>query len=207
MDTEEGVTLPTGFSLSPTPPEPDFSKLRENKDPNWARQAETPFASFRRATLKVLMHYPSAGQPSKSIADEWLCFSNGERFTNESLGYVSDIFPMVVEAFREENPYDVSSHSKPNAESKGKKDVTKVTAAMWYPTLNLNLDMKKPLPKEGVEWLFVRAATKVVKNGRLDLEIVILDEEGEVVALSHHTTLAVAAARNTSKRSHDTSKI
>lgn len=47
----------------------------------------------------------------------------------------------------------------------------------------LNLDIKKPLPNGGVEWLFVRVATKQIRKGRMDLDIVILDEGGEIVAL------------------------
>jgi hypothetical protein len=64
----------------------------------------------------------------------------------------------------------------------------------------LNLDVKKSLPEGGVEWLFVRVATKQIKNGRMDLEITILDEAGEIVALSHHVALAVPAERNIAKR-------
>jgi hypothetical protein len=80
---------------------------------------------------------------------------------------------MPAEAFlHDENPYDIKSRegsSKP--------------ARFWYPTVLLNLDIKKSLPEIGVEWLFARVVTKSIKNGRMDLEIVILDEGGEIVAL------------------------
>ena len=107
----------------------------------------------------------------RSIADEWLCFSNGEKFTNESLGYLADMFPMPVEQFREDkNPYDVSPSGAQSAMAK--------PARYWYPTLVLNLDIKKALPEEGVEWLFGRVRAKQIKNGRMDLEIIIMDEGG-----------------------------
>jgi hypothetical protein len=56
---------------------------------------------------------------------------------------------MPVEAFAggEENPYDVTR--------KDKKKKTPV-AKFWYPTLLLNIDVKKSLPEEGCDWLFVR---------------------------------------------------
>lgn len=73
-------------------------------------------------------------------------------------------------------------------------------ARMWYPTLLLNLDVKKALPAEGVRWLYQRVQAKSIKNGRYDLEIIIKDETGDLVALSHHVVLAVSAERNTAAR-------
>ena len=71
----------------------------------------------------------------------------------------------------------------------------------WYPTVLMNIDFKKPLPTEGVEWLFVRCSTKQIKNGRFDLDIIILDQGGDIVALSHHVALAVGSERNVASRS------
>jgi acyl-CoA thioesterase FadM len=97
---------------------------------------------------------------------------------------------MPVEAFiNDTDPYDV----------KTKGGSTK-PARFWYPTVLLNIDFKKPLPEEGVEWLFVRVDTKQIKNGRMDLEVVILDEGGDIVALSQHVALAVGSERNIAAR-------
>lgn len=71
---------------------------------------------------------------------------------------------------------------------------------MWYPTLLLNLDVKKALPEEGVKWLFSRVQAKQIKNGRYDLEVCLLDAKGELVAVSHHVVYAVSAERNTAGR-------
>jgi hypothetical protein len=40
----------------------------------------------------------------------------------------------------------------------------------------------------------------MIQNGRFDIEVVILDETGDIVALSHHVALAVSAERNDAKR-------
>ncbi|KAI7125523.1 hypothetical protein KC324_g17674 [Hortaea werneckii] len=80
------------------------------------------------------------------------------------------------------------------------KKLMKGKATMWYPTLLLNLDVKKALPAEGVKFLFVRLQSKMIKNGRYDLEIIIKDAGGDLVALSHHVVLAVGAERNTAAR-------
>lgn len=98
------------------------------------------------------------------------------------------------------NPYDHKTWSQNlNAGFKPPK--------YWYPTLLLNLDVKKSLPEEGVEWLFVRVNTKVIRNGRIDLEVVIMDEGYEIVALSHHVAFAVDAGRNLAERKTGASKI
>ena len=103
----------------------------------------------------------------------------------------SSMFPMPVEAFlHDSNPYAVKGN--PSRKSKAAK--------FWYPTLLLNIDIKKSLPEEGVEWLFSRVVTKQIKNGRMDIEITILDEGGEIVALSQHVALVVGTERNMAER-------
>lgn len=195
ITTENGITLKTDFELLPPPPPVNISKLSQGTDENWALQSAMPFASFRKASQKVKFHFPRHGQVMRSIGDEWVCFTNRDKFTNEALGYVSDMFPMPVEQFRDQaNPYDIST--PPDL-------TTKKPARFWYPTLLLNLDIKKALPEEGVEWLFVRVRTKQIKNGRMDLEVIIMDESGDIVALSHHVTLILDSSRNTAARSHD----
>ena len=104
----------------------------------------------------------------------------------KSLGYVADAFPQIVESFRE-----YAQESVPWQHRKGN---------LWYPTVLLNLEMKKVLPPHGVEWLFVRVRAKQIKSGRMDLEVVILDDGGELVALSQHVCLIVGADRNLAKR-------
>jgi len=145
-----------------------------------------PFATFRKAPTNVQFYFPRKGQLDRSIVDEWIRFSNGERFTMESLGYVADTFPQIVEAYRD----DLSIRP-----TNGKK-----WPSFWYPTLLLNLEIKKVLRPEGVEWLFVRVCAKQIKNGRMDLEVVIMDESGDLVALSQHVSLVVGAERNVAAR-------
>jgi len=99
------------------------------------------------------------------------------------------MWPMPVEAYLHSyNPYDIANKGRSKS------------AKFWYPTLLLNLEIKKRLPEEGVEWLFVRVDTKQIKNGRLDLDIVVMDEGGEIVAISQHVAFALDAERNLAER-------
>ncbi|KAF1984506.1 hypothetical protein K402DRAFT_455688 [Aulographum hederae CBS 113979] len=178
LDTETGVTFETGWALHPPPQAADVQKMKAGKDDNWEEWDSVPFASFRKASQRVRWFLPRQGQPSKSMSDEWLTFRSGESFTNESIGFISDMFQQVVE----------------NYKKKGEK------VAYWYPTLLLNLDIKKAMPPEGLEFVFLRARSKKIKNGRLDLEITILDETGDVIALSNHVSMVLGAERNLAQR-------
>jgi len=136
-----------------------------------------------------------------------MCFEKeGERFTNESLGYVVDSFPQIVERYSPEELERAMEHEAapksapssttgPNPAPGNQLDRSK-WARFWYPTILLNLEIKKALPPEGAEWLFVRVRSKVIKNGRMDLDIVVIDESGDIVALSQHVALVLGAERN-----------
>ncbi|KAF2740344.1 hypothetical protein EJ04DRAFT_572190 [Polyplosphaeria fusca] len=177
MDTEDGVSFDTGYQLAPPPPPVDLAKLEEGGDENWHQQEKMPFSKFRKASNRVQFHFPRRGQAMRSIADEWLCFTDGSNFTNTSLGFAADMFPQIVESYRDQSQ-----------------------GPFWYPTLLLNLDVKKPLPPQGVKWLQVRVQMKRIKNGRTDLEVHVHDQEGDLVCLSHHVGFVMSAERNMAER-------
>jgi hypothetical protein len=105
---------------------------------------------------------------------------------------------MPVETFvNSSNPYDV----------KPRREKERPAAKFWYPTLLLNFDVKKSLPKEGVKWLFARVETKQIRNGRMDLDVMIFDEGGDIVALSQHVALVVGSDRNLAERNTGTNKL
>ena len=200
MHTESGLTLDTGFTLHPAPRPAFVDRLRQDNDPHWQLQKDMPFADFRKASQKVKYFLPREGQHHRSMADEWITFANGERFTDVSLGYVADTWPQLVESYVQDSTMsDSASESEVRTKENG-------WAGFWYPTLLLNLDVKKALPVEGVEFLFVRVRAKAIKCGRLDLEVVILDEEGDIVALSHQVSLILDASRNMAARGSESDK-
>lgn len=197
MHTEEGVSFSTEYALRPSPPPVKLALLAQDRDAEWAAAGSMPFAGFRQATKKTQFYYPRRGQEHPRTADEWIRFRNGERWTNATLGYVADMWLMPIESF-------IARESAGGAGGagaiEGGQAVKKRTANFWYPTVSLNLDIKKPLPEDGVEWLFSRVETKQIKNGRMDLEVVIFDATGDIVALSQHVALAVSVQRNLAER-------
>ncbi|KAM0426306.1 hypothetical protein ACHAPT_008346 [Fusarium lateritium] len=185
LELEKGVTLPTGFELKAPPPPVDLERLAINQDPNWER-LRMVIMKFVPILYSLEFYTPKIKSPRPATYDLWVRMANGERFTASSLGYVADAGPpLLIETFRPTDP------DAPVPEGGFAFD-----KMFWYPTVTMSLEVKKPLPKEGEEWLRIRVAAKVVRNGRYDAEVVIFDREGEVVALSNHVALAVDGERN-----------
>lgn len=200
LTTEEGRTFETAWSLDQPPPPVDLRQLKQGKDKEWAEIPSLPHASFRKASQQVGFCFPRQGQKVLGAIDEWIHFKTSnpaELFTNESLGFLSDMWPQVIETMVVEDLY---------TPGKMTEDKARRTGGFWYPTVLLNLDVKKALPAEGVEWLFVRVRAKQVKNGRYDLEVIIMDEQGDLVALSNHVVMVMDASRNLAKRNRGTGK-
>lgn len=202
MAIETGVTFTTNWDLHPKPlPVSSFSALEADQDPHWGERKEWPTADFRKATKHLRSWFPRAGQPSPTHLNMWYCFADpSSRFTNESLGFVCDAFPQVMEYFLLGGIDSYSLDFERQYSQAEQKRMIGQHARMWYPTLLMNLEIKKALPEEGVRWLFVRLEAKVIRNGRYDLEVLAFDEGGELVAVSNHVCLAVSAERNMAAR-------
>ena len=202
IHTETGVSYSTNWQPQPQAlPVKDFTALEAGADPDWGERHEWPFVEFRKAATKVRSWFPRNGQRSAACLDMWYCFRDpASRFTNESLGFICDTFPQILEQFvlGGLDPYSVDFEKKYSQEEQ--KKIMSHDARMWYPTLLLNLEIKKALPEEGVRWLFIRLQAKTIKNGRYDLEVLAMDAEGELVAVSNHVCFAVSSERNIAAR-------
>ncbi|EGY16493.1 uncharacterized protein VDAG_07657 [Verticillium dahliae VdLs.17] len=170
---EQGLTLDTQWTLTP-PPAWSTARL------TLLATEAVPGSSMRSACF-----FPTTA-PRRGQEDVWLRLASGERLTNAVLAYIVDSMPYLVEGWRPaadepQTPYRTDD-------------------VWWYPTLVLNLDIKRGLPAEGVEWLFMRTMAREIRNGRFDLEVTILDEQGNLVALASHVNMILSMARNMKKR-------
>jgi hypothetical protein len=207
-EAEVGISATTGWKPHP-PPAPgsradgsvDLAKLgRTGADGVWTK-LDPPFPAFRKAAAQIELYGPGVGETQQKRSgsmgiDQWSRFRPGGdgngRWTDAAVAYLVDMFPMALDGF------DTMSATAAARESG--TSVAEQRAKFWYPTVTLNVDMKKHLPAEGVEWLYSRIVTKVVRDGRTDLEVTVLDEAGEVVALSTQVGLVVSASRNVGTR-------
>ncbi|KAI9739816.1 MAG: hypothetical protein M1834_006537 [Cirrosporium novae-zelandiae] len=188
IQTENGPSTPNDWKLLPSAYPVDLRHLNDDQDKYWGRLEYLPFSNFRKALQRLKWWLPRNGQLSQELADEWISFENGDRMNQESLGFVCDCWQQLGEPGQGEGLNSITEEKYAEL------------ASYWYPTLVLNLDIKKVLPPEGVEFLFVRVRAKQTKNGRRDLEIVIIDDENDIVALSHHQCLILPVDRNLAAR-------
>jgi acyl-CoA thioesterase len=132
----------------------------------------------RMAAFKVEVYLPKGSDslcasPTEgpSVREQWVHWSTGmgTTFSLTSLAFLADCFRPLPESYGVTNS--------------------------WFPTLSYGLEVKRAPPAGGWEWLYVRIDMGMCRNGRSDYAIVIADEQGEVVAVSRHTSLVLSADR------------
>lgn len=198
LSKERGLTLPTNFTLTPSPPpgRPDFSALENNTDtdPNWQLMKFPNENGFGRVRcLQNCVYYvPRNKNTPKDVYDGWVRLSCNENITDATLGYIVDCWPYVVEAYRPSGPEEGQVGQGPFK--------IQHNSVFWYPTVVMNIEVKKSLGEKGKRWVQLRVTSKQIRNGRLDLEVIVLDEEGELIALSTHVNLVLGGERNTAGR-------
>ncbi|KND88662.1 hypothetical protein TOPH_06693 [Tolypocladium ophioglossoides CBS 100239] len=190
MDDESGITLATGWGIPHAPPPvADLAALPLGKDPNW--QHLYTWLMRRLPMMHNLEYYvPRSSHPTPATQDLWIRLAVGERFTNTAIGYVADAAaPLIPESYRAE------SRDGPVPPGRFER-----YTGLWYPTITMNLDIKKKLPAAGVEWLRLRVASRMIQDGRYDMELLVFDEQGDLVAIGHHVAMLVGMERNYANR-------
>ncbi|TPR05557.1 acetyl-CoA C-acyltransferase family protein [Aspergillus niger] len=201
-DAEEGLSATTGWKISSPAPAAgsngdgsvNLGALgRTGRDGAWGK-FEPEHSKFRKATGQTEFYVPvelseKERKERKMNAEQWARFRPGgdvnARWTNEALVYLTDMFPTALAGF------DDAAEEAAVGGGKG---------LFWFPTVTLNIDLKTRLPEEGVEWLYSRVYTKKVRDGRTDLDVTVVDDKGDVVALSTQVGLVLSASRNIGSR-------
>ncbi|KAI2463023.1 thioesterase family protein [Annulohypoxylon bovei var. microspora] len=205
----DGMTLQTGYEVTPAaslPPLPDFAALKaRGADDRWEELRMPDSAgSVQRSLLNWHFYLPSGGPLAPGVVDMWIATGSGERIGQGALPYVVDSFPFNLHTFLVAPELRALLQAPPqdavrNAQAGEIQEQHKQRANIWLPTVVMNLEVKATLPEEGVEWLAVRVTSKQIKDGKFDLDVLVRDVEGEIVALSHHVAMIVSLERNTAK--------
>ncbi|KAI0186920.1 thioesterase family protein [Astrocystis sublimbata] len=216
---QEGISIRTAYeaahSAAPSHELPAFEKLRAaGEDDEWKESLPPEHLVSSLPSLSNWRFFLPRSKPAvPGFLDMWVSTNSGERITQAILPYVVDSFPFNLHDYTIDpealklylNP---SQHYQetvrgPHAGTQRGKNTPPPSerASLWLPTVLINLETKKPLPTEGVEWLSVRVTTKQMKLGRFDLEIIVRDVEGEMIALSHHVALVLDISRSGIKKS------
>ncbi|KAK2603438.1 hypothetical protein QQS21_004389 [Conoideocrella luteorostrata] len=215
LRTFTGISLPTGYESTvadTAPPQPNLNTLDKNGGDKTWEESKVP-----KSMIKIMsslgnwrFFIPRKGPFQPGVMDLWLCLANGESITQATLPYVADSFPYNLHLFLvapelramlEPPAPNKSEDSKATSHRAKTQKMNEDRAGMWFPTLVMNLENKAALPEEGVKWLNMRITSKQINNGKFDLDVIIRDTDGELVALSHHVAMVLSMARNTGKPS------
>lgn len=192
----------------------DFKVLaKDGRDREW-RAGPQALPSLH-AVKHLKLYSPSSTVLPKTVeeragVEQWAQFAPGgtpARWSNEAVVCLADIFPAALDrmgAMEEmrllatgasgtsEGPAEESDGDGLN----GRATTYQGLVQFWYPTVIMNIDLKTRLPPSGVEWLYSRVVTRMVRGSRADLEVLILDQDGELIATSTQVALVVDPARN-----------
>lgn len=74
-----------------------------------------------------------------------------------------------------------------------------LNAATLETSLSFTYEFKQRLPKEGLQWLFMRTSSKKLERGRMDTEVIMCNEKMELVCIMNHLVAVLDAARKFGK--------
>lgn len=193
----KGITMPTGYevaSAAALPSPPNFEKLIANHvDDGWEKSKMPSFASRWRSLHNWAFYMPRGEPITPGVLDMWIRLESGERITQGALAYVVDSFPYNLHTFLVAP--ELPKLTKVSRDTPREDQRTNLI----FPTLVMDLEVKTALPEVGVEWLAVRVMSKQIKNGAFDLDVLVRDVDGGIVALSHQVALIFPLGKNAGK--------
>ena len=158
--------------------------------------------AYSRTMTNVKFLLRRDARPLCDELEEWIKFVDGRnKFTTESLGYVADMWPQIVDAFVPGSPYSAAGMVATGTKLHHGEGVlldelsAKEWVKYWYPTLSMNMQVHRALPPEGVDWLWQKVRATEIRNGRMDIQVVIADIEG-VIAVGSLSVMVVEQGRN-----------
>ncbi|KAL5333102.1 thioesterase-like superfamily-domain-containing protein [Aspergillus crustosus] len=210
-ETETGPSVTGPWGLHPPPPpgsqadgSVDFPALaRNSRDGEWSRYVYPAWASAL-AQLEIYSHGPpvAAASTGATVAtraqrqvDQWVRFKPGGklgRWTNEAVILLLDIYPVATDRMAALELSRLSSLGRVRDTS---IETLPVEDLFRVPTITMTIDLRTRLPPAGVEWLYTRVTNRMIRGGRGDVDLVAVDQEGELIALCTQTALVVDVAR------------
>ncbi|KAI0165393.1 thioesterase family protein [Hypoxylon sp. FL1284] len=211
FDKPLGPSAPTSWALQPPPPPPpDLAAVEARRpDRHWlpARVA----GEIIPATRHLLTLSPRRGFPVDGVYDAWYgCYDAGERMDPSFVAMMADIIPSMFDTLiRNGGPYDVHTFQRKLARwaeehpgvpaEMGDSLAEAMRVTTYNNTVTLDLEFKKRVP-EDLRWIQTRVETKMLREGRMDVDITMCDSEMELVCTAHQLILVLEAERKFRKK-------
>jgi hypothetical protein len=206
FDKPIGLSASTSWALHPAPgPFPVFDKvLAHQPEENWI--PGRPGGELFKFGHNFLFLVPRGGFQVDGSCDAWHCFHGGEHMDATDMAVMTDIIPSMGDTLlRNHAIYD--GHRIVGVLQQWAEKNPGIPAQMFYTmedamrstaisfTVTLDIEFKRRLPKDGVRWVFTRTQSRIMENGRLDLEVTICDENMDMLLVSRQIILALDAVR------------
>lgn len=195
----KGISNPIGLGkLDPPVPPVNHEALLKHQDPNWT-YFQIPYKdpSLNKCLSNIIFSIEKTPCADKSITQMWLGLTNpNQRWTMDLLPIGCDMYVPALENFYDSDR-NVQAFARQAQEwaKHGMTDQTEWRQPRWYTTVNMTVDVKRALPREGVKWLFTRMKTNEVVDGRLDVQGQIWDDGGNLIALAQYVWFVVETSR------------
>lgn len=62
-------------------------------------------------------------------------------------------------------------------------------------TVTMDIEFKRRLPANGLRFIFSRAATRLLSDGRMDMDVTICNEDMELICIARQLILVLDAQR------------
>ncbi|KAH8681925.1 thioesterase family protein [Xylariales sp. PMI_506] len=214
FDKSVGPSVPITWNPNPPlKPTPDFQRIQAQKpDDHWLPIQFRTEKGLGTLIERFSLLLPREGFPVDGSCDTWFTWLHGQRMDATYLTLMTDCVPSMPDTLlHNSTAYDIRhrhdeakqfAEKNPGATAElhnTLKDVLRAEVINF--TVTLNIEFKRRLPKEGVQWIFNRANTRMYDSGRLDIDITICDENMELLCLAHQTNLSLDTKRKFKKKS------
>lgn len=155
------VSVDLGYKQQPALPPISFSDVLVGKDPNWIRYdvrrgpdaAAGALSNLVFAMLRNGPQLPSASDAEKRVTQQWISPRHPrQNWTNETMGILFDMSSPVVENWFPDTLHGVHRMAmravQNEQEGKSSWDHPPWGVPRLYPTVNMNIEMKRMLPPE-----------------------------------------------------------
>ncbi|KAG6034685.1 hypothetical protein E4U41_006449 [Claviceps citrina] len=177
------------------PAVPDLDLLRRaGTDGVWERDVVPRSAIANGSPAHWLMFVPRNGQAlTPGVCDVWIAAAAADQpITQAALPYVVDSFPFELLSY-----LVAPGYFDPAGDADERARRRRVRNGLWFPTVVLNLEVKRLLPSEGVGWLNMSITSRQMTAGSMDIEVVVRDLAGDLVALGSQVAMIMGIERNT----------
>ncbi|KAI1820213.1 thioesterase family protein [Xylaria intraflava] len=206
FDRPLGPNAATAWRLLPPPkPAPDFQRvLARLPDENWLPGRYS--GDIIATTKNLIVLNPRGGFTVDGICDGWYgLIDDAEDMDATYVSMMTDIIPSLSDTLlRNDGLYDAHAFfaklerwaaDHPGVPAEITNSLAEaMQASVYNQTAVLDIEFKRRIP-QGTRFLFTRVATKMLRDGRMDLDITMCNETMELLCSARQLILVLDAER------------